>query len=148
MKRIAMFLVALTTVCGAQTAQERLLQKAWPDIQRLYFRAVPSFVRGGGWEYQMIFDRDGRLLYGEEINQNRHTATTVPATILPRLGFIVHTHTMENFPWPSSGDMDTARKFGVPDYVLSCDELYVALPDRTVRRVGKIHRKGRLVFLE
>jgi hypothetical protein len=147
MKRIVMLLAGFAALCGAQ-AQQTPLQKAWPDIQRLYQKAYPSFLEGGGVEYQMVFDRNGALLCGSETRRTDHAATTILTEMPPRFGFIIHTHRKGYAPQPSWGDTNTARKFGVPDYVLSLHELYVAMPDRTIHKVGDIRGNVEHVFLK
>jgi hypothetical protein len=149
MKRTTLFSAIFAVACGIAPAQRASLQRAWPEIQRLYSKAYTSFVQDGGQEYQMIFDHEGVLLYSSQIGKNDHVETTVPTAILPRLGFIVHTHTKEQAPQPSLVDASTAREFDVPDYVLSRNALYVAMPDRTIRKVGDIvFKKVNHIFLK
>ena len=60
---------------------------------------------------------------------------------------IVHTHPFGTAPRPSDGDVAIAVKLGIPNYVLSCYALWVAMPDGEVAQVAYVQwRHGQLVF--
>ena len=60
---------------------------------------------------------------------------------------IVHTHPFGTAPRPSDGDVAIAVKLGIPNYVLSCHALWVAMPDGEVAQVADVQwRHGQLVF--
>jgi hypothetical protein len=62
---------------------------------------------------------------------------------------IVHTHPKESDPKPSQGDIDTARKANVENYVLSLHALWVAESDGTIRKVADIREfKHRHIIFE
>ena len=60
---------------------------------------------------------------------------------------IVHTHPFGTAPRPSDRDVAIAVKLGIPNYVLSCHALWVAMPDGEVAQVAYVQwRHGHLVF--
>lgn len=60
---------------------------------------------------------------------------------------IVHTHPFGTAPRPSEGDVAIAVKLGIPNYVLSCYALWVAMPDGEVEQVAYVQwGHGQLVF--
>ena len=54
---------------------------------------------------------------------------------------IVHTHPFGTAPRPSDRDIAIAMKLGIPNYVLSCYALWVAMPDGTVAQVAAVQWK-------
>ena len=60
---------------------------------------------------------------------------------------IVHTHPYGTAPRPSDGDVAIAVKLGIPNYVLSCYAMWVAMPDGEVAQVADVQwGHGRLVL--
>jgi hypothetical protein len=60
---------------------------------------------------------------------------------------IVHTHPFGTGPRPSAADVAIAVKLGIPNYVLSCYALWVAMPDGEVAQVAYVQwRHGQLVL--
>jgi hypothetical protein len=60
---------------------------------------------------------------------------------------IVHTHPFGTAPRPSDGDVAIAVKLGIPNYVLSCYAMWVAMPDGEVAQVADVQwRHGQLVL--
>lgn len=51
---------------------------------------------------------------------------------------IVHTHPFGTAPRPSDGDVAIAVKLGIPNYVLSCCAMWVAMPDGEVAQVADV----------
>lgn len=54
---------------------------------------------------------------------------------------IVHTHPMSASFLPSPHDVQIAMQTGIPNYVLSVWQLWVALPNGEVKRVGNVRWK-------
>jgi proteasome lid subunit RPN8/RPN11 len=49
---------------------------------------------------------------------------------------VIHTHPLEANPMPSGEDVTFAKKNGVPNYVVSVREIWVATPDGKVSKIA------------
>ena len=110
----------------------------------LYKNAEETFYTINCEEFSFTYDVNGmttKISSSHECNRNQ-------VIIYTNTAGIVHTHP-DSERQPSYVDIDVAKKFHIPNYVLSVDELWVALPSGESKRVAFISwRKGKLVIHE
>ena len=135
---LAMF--ALCSLCFSTTTPDAVLQT--PAVQAqlvtLYKRASLTYMNSDHHEeYSFTVKANGapnEITSSESFNSNVVVVKSSDTAI-------VHTHPATCKPQPSPGDIQVAQRSGVPNYELSRDALYVAMPDGTVRKVGNVNLK-------
>jgi len=88
-------------------------------------------------EYSFTVDKDGKPSGIVTSGTNDKNTVVVPDGAQA----VVHTHPSADHPYPSDADIAYAKSTGVPDYVISSNELWVANPDGTSEKVADIEMK-------
>lgn len=104
---------------------------------------IPAGQQAQRQEYSFTVDKDGKPTDISTSGTNDKNTVTVPQGSTA----VVHTHPIVDSPTPSEADVKGAVATGVPDYVISHSEIYVANPDGTTAKVADIDfKKGDLVI--
>ena len=104
---------------------------------------IPAGQQAQRQEYSFTVDKDGKPTDISTSGTAGKNAVEVP----PGTQAIIHTHPADYKPTPSEADVKGAVATGVPDYVISRSEIYVANPDGTTAKVADIDfKKGDLVI--
>ena len=104
---------------------------------------IPAGQQAQRQEYSFTVDKDGKPTDISTSGTNDKNTVDVPQGSLA----VVHTHPIVDSPTPSEADVKGAVATGVPDYVISHSEIYVANPDGTTAKVADIDfKKGDLVI--
>jgi len=88
-------------------------------------------------EYSFTVDKDGKPSGVVTSGTEDKNTVVVPDGAQA----VVHTHPSADHPYPSDADIAYAKSTGVPDYVISSNELWVANPDGTSEKVADIEMK-------
>ncbi|HLX83803.1 MAG TPA: phage portal protein [Terriglobales bacterium] len=120
---------------GSGGAHELLKTAAVHDqLTKLYAEASPSYH--GTDKIEHSFTVDGA---GQPRNiQSSHDSAKSSVTVHPGDKTIVHSHPNGTDPKPSDADIAIAKQFGIPNYELSHNQLWVANPDGTTAKVGDV----------
>jgi hypothetical protein len=99
-------------------------------------------------EYSFTVNKDGTVTTVTTSDQDRHNEVTIDAGTTAA---IVHTHpgpgNVESTVQPSHDDIALAQSTGIPDYVLSINELWVANTNGSIAKLADVSMKhGDLVF--
>jgi hypothetical protein len=115
------------------------------QLDNLYAASTMTFLTAND-PVEFSFDVlvDGSVTQIESSHSFMRNTLRLP----PGTRAIVHTHPKEGDPKPSQGDIDTARKANVENYVLSLSALWVAEPDGTIHKVADVSFKHRHVILQ
>ena len=114
------------------------LSKLYNDAGSSLFM-VPSAGRQLG-EKLVPIDQNGQFGAtstgdaGRADNGNMHATATIPTDSQA----IIHTHPAGQDPMPSSTDYETATKIGKPNFVMTKDAIYVAMPNGDVQHPVKV----------
>ena len=104
---------------------------------------IPAGQQAQRQEYSFTVDKDGKPTDISTSGTNDKNTVIVPQGSTA----VVHTHPIVDSPTPSEADVKGAVATGVPDYVISHSEIYVANPDGTTAKVADIDfKKGDLVI--
>ena len=129
-------------ICYAGHAQILDAPVVRAQMGKMYSQAIPTFVwRENSVEFSFTVRTSGvsPILSSNERMQNT----------LPLYGdeiAIIHTHPLASTAKPSDGDVHVAISHGIPNYVLSRTELWVALPDGTIRKLADVSWKHGLLL--
>ena len=115
--------------------------QAVQQLLPLYEKARLSFFGKSHYEYSFTYTDEGNVLpitSDRDYNQNSVRICTNTAGI-------VHTHPAGTDKRPSPNDIEVAKRVGIPNYVLSQYELWVAMPDGRVQKVADVKfKKGKV----
>jgi hypothetical protein len=106
----------------------------------LYASASTSFHGHGSDKIEHSFTVDGAG-NPREI-QSSHDSAKSSVTVHPGDKAIIHTHPDNTDPKPSPADAAIAKQFGIPNYELSKNQLWVANPDGTSEKVADVEWKN------
>jgi proteasome lid subunit RPN8/RPN11 len=111
----------------------------------LYERAAISLLsKNDCTEFSFTYDKDGTVHPIESSHASHETSVTITKRVTAG---IVHTHPLDGDPKPSQHDVEIAKKTGLPDYVLSSRQLWVALPSGKIKLIAFVEaKKHELVF--
>lgn len=104
-------------------------------LSELYQHAATSFMDpDANIEHSFIYNNGGNpgnITSSHESNKNS-------VVVYPNTAGIVHSHPMRSLAHPSQADIDIAKHAKVPNYVLSRNELWVAMPDGKTQQVANV----------
>jgi HK97 family phage portal protein len=110
------------------------------QVTKLYASASTSFHGHGSDKIEHSFTVDGAG-NPREI-QSSHDSAKSSVTVHPGDKAIIHTHPDNTDPKPSPADAAIAKQFGIPNYELSKNQLWVANPDGTSEKVADVEWKN------
>jgi hypothetical protein len=113
------------------------------QMGKLYSSASASYLGQDKIEHSFTVDGAGKP---RDI-QSSHDSAKSSVTVHPGDQCIIHTHPKRTDPKPSAADIAIAEQFGIPNYELSANELWVANGDGSTAKVGNVEWKdGELVL--
>ena len=143
--RIFFGLVLIAGLSGGSDKHAVLKTQAVHDqMGKMYTVASHTWMGNPSHEeYSFTVNADGSVSPIKTSGTAGKNAVEVP----PGTQAIIHTHPADYEPTPSEADVKGAVATGVPDYVISHSEIYVANPDGTTAKVADIDfKKGDLVI--
>jgi HK97 family phage portal protein len=107
---------------------------AHTQMANLYNSASSGYSGQDKMEHSFTIDGSGK----PRAIQSSHSNSSNSVTVHPGDKAIVHTHPKGTDPKPSDADVAIAVKFGIPNYAMSADVIWVANPDGTTAKVGDV----------
>lgn len=149
--RLACIIAFLVSGAAAQSATPELTPFVRTQMSRLYVAAATTFYNNHNIispiqqaEFSFVIDKNeapGSITSSSDIMQNS-------LSVYSNTAAIVHTHPRTADPRPSLSDVELAIHLGIPNYVLSRNALWVALPNGTTQYVAGVYWKHGMLQLK